>query len=87
VVELGPAVIGFRALPRGPAGWLARATEPRLRHAPTSKGGLGAAWVAGCERLHAIVDGLALHAVLDPEVTTPARQVELLALEFDALAR
>lgn len=39
------------------------------------------------ERLHAIVDGLALHAVLDPEVTTPARQVELLALEFDAMAR
>jgi hypothetical protein len=37
------------------------------------------------ERLHALVDGLALHAVLDPEVTTPARQVELLAAEFDAM--
>jgi AcrR family transcriptional regulator len=30
------------------------------------------------ERLHALVDGLALHAVLDPAVTTPERQVELL---------
>jgi AcrR family transcriptional regulator len=37
------------------------------------------------ERLHALVDGLALHAVLDPEVTTPARQVELLAAELDAM--
>lgn len=39
------------------------------------------------ERLHALVDGLALHAVLDPAVTTPARQIELLAAEFDAIAR
>jgi AcrR family transcriptional regulator len=35
------------------------------------------------ERLHALVDGLALHGVLDPATTTPARQAELLA---DALA-
>ena len=35
------------------------------------------------ERLHALVDGLALHAVLDPATTTPERQVELLR---DALA-
>ena len=32
----------------------------------------------GAETLHALVDGLALHAVLAPDVTTPARQVELL---------
>jgi AcrR family transcriptional regulator len=38
------------------------------------------------ERLHALVDGLAMHAVLDPATTTPARQVELLAAELDALA-
>ena len=30
------------------------------------------------EQLHALVDGLALHAVLAPDVTTPARQAELL---------
>jgi AcrR family transcriptional regulator len=38
------------------------------------------------ERLHALIDGLALHAVLDPATTTPARQVELLAAELDALS-
>jgi AcrR family transcriptional regulator len=30
------------------------------------------------QRLHAFVDGLALHAILAPDVTTSARQVELL---------
>lgn len=38
------------------------------------------------ERLHAFVDGLALHAVLTPHVTTPERQKALLAAELDALA-
>jgi AcrR family transcriptional regulator len=38
------------------------------------------------ELLHALIDGLALHAVIDPATTTPARQVELLAAELDALA-
>jgi AcrR family transcriptional regulator len=33
---------------------------------------------AAAESLHALVDGLALHAVLAPAVTTPERQVELL---------
>jgi AcrR family transcriptional regulator len=33
---------------------------------------------AAAEQLHALVDGLALHAVLAPAVTTPARQLELL---------
>jgi AcrR family transcriptional regulator len=37
------------------------------------------------ERLHALVDGLALHAVLAPAVTTPARQVDLLAAHLDGL--
>jgi AcrR family transcriptional regulator len=37
------------------------------------------------ERLQALVDGLALHAVLDPETTTPARQVELLGEYLDGL--
>jgi AcrR family transcriptional regulator len=37
------------------------------------------------ERLHALVDGLALHAVLDPATTTPDRQVELLGEYLDAL--
>jgi AcrR family transcriptional regulator len=35
------------------------------------------------ERLHALIDGLALHAVLDPGVTTPERQIELLAAHLD----
>jgi AcrR family transcriptional regulator len=38
------------------------------------------------ERVHALIDGLALHAVLDPATTTPARQIELLAAQLDALA-
>jgi AcrR family transcriptional regulator len=38
------------------------------------------------ERIHALIDGLALHAVLDPATTTPARQVELLGAQLDALA-
>jgi AcrR family transcriptional regulator len=38
------------------------------------------------ERLHALVDGLALHAVLDPATTTPDRQRELLAAALDRLA-
>jgi transcriptional regulator BetI-like protein len=36
------------------------------------------------ERLHALVDGLALHAVLAPDVTTPERQVELLRLALQS---
>jgi AcrR family transcriptional regulator len=39
------------------------------------------------ERLQATIDGLALHAVLDPATTTPARQVELLAAQLDAVAQ
>jgi AcrR family transcriptional regulator len=41
---------------------------------------------ADAERVHALIDGLALHAVLDPATTTPERQVELLGAELDALA-
>jgi AcrR family transcriptional regulator len=37
------------------------------------------------ERLHALIDGLAMHATLEPELTTPARQVELLSLHLDTL--
>ena len=38
------------------------------------------------ERLHALIDGLAMHATLAPEVTTPARQVETLSRHLDTLA-
>ncbi len=38
------------------------------------------------ERLHALIDGLALHAILDPHTTTPDRQVELLTRHLEALA-
>jgi hypothetical protein len=37
------------------------------------------------ERLHAFLDGLAMHATLEPDLTTPARQVELLSLHLDSL--
>ena len=37
------------------------------------------------ERLHALIDGLAMHATLDPEITTPARQVEILSRHLDTL--
>jgi AcrR family transcriptional regulator len=38
------------------------------------------------ERLHALIDGLAMHATLDPEITTPARQLEILSQHLDTLA-
>jgi hypothetical protein len=41
---------------------------------------------AAAEQIQALVDGLALHAVLDPATTTPERQRELLAGCLDALA-
>ena len=37
------------------------------------------------ERLHALIDGLAMHATLDPEITTPARQIEILSRHLDTL--
>ena len=39
------------------------------------------------ERIHAFVDGLALHAVAAPHLSTPDRLVELLGAELDALSR
>jgi AcrR family transcriptional regulator len=41
---------------------------------------------AEAEQLHALIDGLAMHATLDPDLTTPARQVELLSRHLDTLA-
>jgi AcrR family transcriptional regulator len=38
------------------------------------------------ERLHALIDGLAMHATLSPEVTSPARQTEILSRHLDTLA-
>jgi AcrR family transcriptional regulator len=35
------------------------------------------------QRLHALIDGLALHAVVDPVTTTPERQKQLLAAYLD----
>jgi AcrR family transcriptional regulator len=39
------------------------------------------------ERIHAFIDGLALHAVAAPDVSTPKRLVELMRAELDALYR
>lgn len=38
------------------------------------------------ERLHAFIDGIALHATVEPELTTPARQIEMLSRQLDSLA-
>jgi AcrR family transcriptional regulator len=43
--------------------------------------------IADAEQTHALIDGLALHAVLDPATTTPARQIALLATQLDAVAQ
>jgi hypothetical protein len=48
---------------------------------------VGAPDEAAAERLHALVDGLALHAVADPARTTPARIARLLDAELDELQR
>jgi AcrR family transcriptional regulator len=37
------------------------------------------------ERVHALVDGLAQHAIVAPDVTTPARQREILAAQLRSL--
>jgi AcrR family transcriptional regulator len=42
---------------------------------------------ADAERLHALIDGLALHALLDPVTTTPERQAQLVAGYLAALSR
>jgi AcrR family transcriptional regulator len=38
------------------------------------------------ERLHALIDGLAMHATLDPATTTASRQIEILSRHLDTLA-
>jgi AcrR family transcriptional regulator len=38
------------------------------------------------ERLHALIDGLAMHATVAPEVTSPERQIEILSRHLDTLA-
>jgi AcrR family transcriptional regulator len=57
-----------------------------LRGLCRSAAGLLGAGEPDAQRLHALVDGLALHAVLDPATTTPVRQADLLAAELDAIA-
>ena len=37
----------------------------------------------GADRLHALVDGLAVHGILAPEITTPERQLELLREQLE----
>jgi AcrR family transcriptional regulator len=37
------------------------------------------------ERLHALIDGLAMHATVDPELMTPARHIEILSRHLDTL--
>jgi hypothetical protein len=39
------------------------------------------------DRLHALVDGLAVHAATHPEVTTPARMREVIAVHLTGLGR
>jgi AcrR family transcriptional regulator len=63
---------------------LCRASIEQLQAAGRAAAGLDLD--SESERLHALVDGLAMHGTLAPEVTTPARQVELLAGHLDGLA-
>ena len=37
------------------------------------------------ERLHALIDGIAMHATLDPKTITPRRQIEMLSRHLDTL--
>jgi hypothetical protein len=37
------------------------------------------------ERLHAVIDGLTLHAAIQPDRTTPSRVRQLLRLHSDSL--
>ena len=55
------------------------------RHVAASLGSPGRARDGA--RLHAFLDGLALHAVIVPDLVTPARQRALLAAELDSLVR
>jgi AcrR family transcriptional regulator len=57
-----------------------------LRELCATAVGMFGGGAAEAERAHALIDGLALHAVLDPATTTPERQRELLGAELDALA-
>lgn len=63
---------------------LCQASIEQLRDRGRARLGLDV--VAEAEQLHALIDGLAMHATLAPQVTTPARQVELLSRHLDALA-
>jgi AcrR family transcriptional regulator len=63
---------------------LCRASIEQLQ--ATGRAAAGLDLEAETERLHALVDGLAMHGTLAPEVTTPARQVELLSRQLDGLA-
>jgi len=74
-----------RALVDPELGELRDAAHAALRGLCREAAGLLGAADAECEgeRLHALVDGLALHAVLDPATTTPARQARLLADALD----
>lgn len=65
---------GLRALCR-------RAVEARC----PGRAGDGIDLAAEAERLHALVDGLALHAALDPDRATPARLVALVDRHLDEL--
>src|SRR5918992_4139457 len=55
-----------------------------LRELCATAVGLLGGGAAEAERVHALIDGLALHAVLDSATTTPERQRELLGAELDA---
>ncbi len=63
---------------------LCRESIDALRAQGETRSGIDVAFEA--ERLHGLIDGIAMHATLAPEATTPARQVEILARHLDSLA-
>ncbi len=62
---------------------LCRQSVEALRDQGTARPELDARYET--ERLHALIDGIAMHATLDPATITPTRQIELLSRHLDTL--
>ena len=82
--RVDPSLRPLRDETHGQVRELCRASVEALGVAGRARPDLDAAREA--ERLHALVDGLAMHATLDPETTTPNRQVEILNRHLESLA-
>ncbi len=64
---------------------LCRESLEALREDGQTRAGLDVDYES--ERLHALIDGIAMHATVDPETTTAARQIALLSRHLDSLTQ